>query len=106
MDLLTWIYALCALTGGASLLILAGRAFPIITDLPPAGRQAILNRMLLASALVSFGSIGLLAVGLFDFDAPHSLLSAAFFALLFTRTSFATLKWMLQRKISQERDAP
>ncbi len=104
MTLLTAIYMLCALTGTFSLAVLSIRAVPHLPTVDAHARQTILNRMLLSAGLASFGSMGLLAVGVFSFDAPYSLLSAAFFGLLFTRSAFAALKALLHRQLLDKGD--
>jgi uncharacterized membrane protein YiaA len=99
MTLLSSIYILCALTGTLSLIVLSHRALPYLNQLDANTRKPILNRMLLAAGLASFGGVGIVSVTVFNFDAPYSLVSAGFFGLLFTRSTFGALKVFLRRQV-------
>ena len=98
---MTWLnglYAVAVLSGGASLVILAVRGFPYVHEWQADQRRALLNRMLLASALSSFGGAGLITVA-FGWEAPYSLLTSAFVTILFTRTTFGTLNADVRRRL-------
>lgn len=101
MDLIVWVYLLCALTGIMSLGLLTKRVLSVIHLLTVEERRQVLNRILLAVGLGGFGLSGLLLVWVIRFESRASLLFSLFFTLLFVRSSFAILKNRVHQKLAE-----